>query len=532
LVEKITQALQSQPESIGWDFEGCYLNACMLKELAPLFNHLCYLNIANNHLGRRGAHILAEQLLTPLTTTLLILDIGHCHLCTRGVLLIAEALHHNTRLASLDVHENSMRMDGARGIATMLRHNTTLEKMNIGANNLGGQAIECVLRALTEGPSALKELQCYDNTLGLRGAQAFAHFLQHTRTPFALNISNCRFGSAGEALLYMALQQTRCHFPWLSTSANTLWPVLLTPQNHNVAMLHLDNIEHMPDTAFQELPPILTSLFLRDLTAAQGLHLCATLLRNTTLTHLVLGESCILTDIQGVALACMLQVNTTLLCLQATQNVFTSVTAHRFADALRVNRTLKELRLFQNRFNKDGAIAIAQALQHNQSLVILSIRGGDYFIFDVQDAFSQMLTHNTTLRELYMDTGGTADWYEEDVPIPPMVLALKHNRTLHVLDIMEEDSLLFTEAQEQEGQGYLLRNKVLYLNETWHPSRHATFATPLQELIFVMLLLPYRSAVWARLPTELIYMIAGHLRRRDSRRYPHWELLSDEHQVY
>ena len=530
LVQQITQALAQSPDTIGWDFEGCNLNAPLLQELAPIFQRLSYLNIANGTLGQRGARILAEQLLLPSTSTLLMLDVGNCRLHARGVAILLEALTHNTQLVSLDVNENAMRIQGARGVATLLQTNTTLQKLNIGGNKLGGLAMEAILKVLVATPSSgLKELQCYDNKLGLQGAVAFAHFLRHTAcTTFALNLSNCGWGKEGEALLSNALQHTACRLTYLSLSANTLWPAVLHPQNKTVTCLDLDNSQLITVTAFQELAPCLTSLFLNGLTEPQGLCLATTLCTNTTLTHLMLEENCQLYDTLGVSLAHMLLTNTTLVCLQATPNAFSDVTADQFATALRRNPTLKELRLFHNDFNRAGAVALAQALEHNHSLVILSIRAGHYLISDVEEAFSHMLMYNTMLRELYIDTMTTIP-YNDQNPTPPMLLALQHNHTLQVLDSMDDDGLLYTKAQTQVGQRYLARNKTLYQHQTWHPSRHTTFATPLQSFIFLLLLLPYRSPLWAQLPTELIYIIAGYVQRKDIAPYTYWQLFSDEY---
>ena len=508
--------------------QQCRINANFLATLTPALRHLRSLVLTENPLGVKGAHVLAAYLHTNPTGPLLHLAVDRCRLGVQGVIVLAKGLTTNTSLCVLNVGQNNIRARGLQALGKMLQTNRTLQDLDIHANRITGRALAQLLHVLVRHPR-LRKLNCSENRLGYVGLVALLPALPWLHE---LNLTKCNFTPPHTAMLAHALtQQSFCGLGLNSTLLNTEHgrPRALHHLYLNVTM------DFNPPTLSPWLMPSLHSLNLTVVNSAQAVAIVHLLQRNTAVDYLKLHSPTALDDTVGLALATLLTVNTHLRRLLVLNTEFTDVTATALALALQHPTHLTMLQICEHNMAPTGLMRILAALHHNTTLTLLEVSGQPNSWMDMDhdetipllQAVIALIATNTTLRDVYFKL---IFWMEDDFEAEKvrLVAALQHNTSLVRLDVLDEECIFHSGDDTilmLEADSYIQRNLRRYHRQAWSPPHHLQFDFPMCQWVWTLLCLPYRSPLWALLPNELIYMIAGHLCHGDVYYYPHYAIL-------
>ena len=340
---------------------------------------LSSLDLHDNSIRDEGANLLAQALRE--NTSLSSLDLSRNSIGNDGANSFAQALRVNTSLSSLDLHDNSIRDEGANLLAQALRVNTSLSSLDLHDNSIRDEGANLLAQALRVNTS-LSSLNLHCNSIGDEGANSLAQALRVNTSLSSLDLSRNSIGNDGANSLAQALR--------VNTSLSFL-------------DLFGNSIGNEGANSLAQALRVNTSLFSLTLNfnscGVEAANSVAQALRvNTSLSSLDLHLSSI-GDEGANSLAEALRVSTSLSSLDLHSNSIGDEGANSLAQALKVNTSLSSLCLSWNSIGNDGANSLAQALRVNTSISSLSL---SYNSIGVEGANSpaQALRVNTSLSSL------------------------------------------------------------------------------------------------------------------------------------
>jgi Ran GTPase-activating protein (RanGAP) involved in mRNA processing and transport len=124
---------------------------------------------------------------------------------------LAAALEGNSAVRVLNLVNNELALEGARGLAQILAHNTTISELDVGANNLGFDKAAPV-RALApalEVNTSLRSLRAWSNELKDEGCLELARALQQNTSLTSLDIGTNGITVVGLLGLCQGLQTSQ-----------------------------------------------------------------------------------------------------------------------------------------------------------------------------------------------------------------------------------------------------------------------------------------------------------------------------------
>ena len=287
----------------GLTSETCnLLSKCNLQ-------HLEYLDLSDNHIGREGAvnlitsltkfstirelnlhtngigfedcKALSELLATSKCIEVLVIcdDVGldEFKLSSDSVQLIVDGLSHNTSLEKLNISESNFSSQNVFQLASVLRVNTRLKELNIRCCNIQSSDSVHLAKALEESTTTqLQTLLLGANPIGSEGAVAFADMLATNKSLVKLDISSCNIQGEGAVCLAKALEKNS------------------TVREFGISYNPIGSEGAVAFGSMLKKNQFLKSLYFRnDSVGVEGaLELIESLKHNTTLEKLVFSEKC------------------------------------------------------------------------------------------------------------------------------------------------------------------------------------------------------------------------------------------------
>ena len=203
----------------------------LLCQQSDLLQHLLYLDLCDNRIGRGGAvnlitslttikelhlkgtHIgledskaLSELLVT--STYIGAVSIGRDCFSSDSIQLIVDGISRNTSLEKLDMSELNFSSENVLSLASVLRVNTRLKALDIGSCNIQSSDSVYLANALKENTTTqLQTLRLSGNPIGSAGAVAFAAMLATNKSLAKLSMSRCSIGGEGAVCLAGGLEK-------------------------------------------------------------------------------------------------------------------------------------------------------------------------------------------------------------------------------------------------------------------------------------------------------------------------------------
>jgi hypothetical protein len=146
-----------------------------------LFNNesLTHLDLRRNNVRSKGVEALSGALAVNHSITELHLEENH--ITASGCVHLATALASNRTLRTLHLGSNNCGNQGMVALGKGLAENDTLHTLNLQRNGVGEAGAAALVAALRAPTCHLKRLDLANNSLGNKGAMAFAEGLQHIR---------------------------------------------------------------------------------------------------------------------------------------------------------------------------------------------------------------------------------------------------------------------------------------------------------------------------------------------------------------
>eukprot|EP01012_Entosiphon_sulcatum_P032605 TRINITY_DN41447_c0_g1_i1.p1 TRINITY_DN41447_c0_g1~~TRINITY_DN41447_c0_g1_i1.p1 ORF type:complete len:600 (-),score=97.31 TRINITY_DN41447_c0_g1_i1:4-1803(-) len=276
-------------------------------------------------------------------------ELPHNGIGDDGIKLLTQAVLQRPDLLSVGFDHCNLSQDGAIIAAAILRQPTSalLTEFNIANNNIEARGIKALCDSLQQGGLALRSLAVCGNEIGVEGAQLLAAMLRTNRTLTALDCGENDIGNEG---------------------AQAISHVLL--QNDSLTRLNIRGNNVTPDglrflAKMLQTNQTLASLDLSDNNIGdEGAELLATALTsNRSLTQLTLSKR--VEDAGAVALAMMLQANTTLRELDLRDNRIGHEGLRAFVNTLKENRTVTSLQVVPIEDGNEQQVLIGKLCARN-----------------------------------------------------------------------------------------------------------------------------------------------------------------------
>eukprot|EP01006_Ploeotia_vitrea_P053275 TRINITY_DN67773_c0_g1_i12.p1 TRINITY_DN67773_c0_g1~~TRINITY_DN67773_c0_g1_i12.p1 ORF type:complete len:621 (+),score=76.14 TRINITY_DN67773_c0_g1_i12:60-1922(+) len=273
-------------------------------------------------------------------------ELPHNDVGDEGMEYIAKSLANNTALVSLQVDHCNLSAEGGKHVAELLKSNTTLTSFNINDNNIEAEGLRHICESLTNNPQ-LKSLCVAGNEIGATGAKQLAALLKTNRLVTNLDCSANDIGDEGLAALCHVMKQN-----------NTL--VTLNISDNNIEGEGIRTLAEM----LQFNTRLSTLICTGNLVGDGGADMMATSLReNKTLQKLHLSQK--IDDAGAIALAHMLNINTSLQELDLRPCLVGADGAKALMNALKTNKDVIALNIYQPDDNKEVQLLINKLCNRN-----------------------------------------------------------------------------------------------------------------------------------------------------------------------
>ena len=207
----------------------------LLSKRTDLLQHLDYLDLQYNSIGRGGAVNLTMSLTITLSVIkelnlnetgigfedckalsellasskhIKVLDIGGNELPPDSIQLIVDGLSRNTSLDTLNISSSVFSSENVLSLALVLRVNTRLIKLNSMCCNIQSSDSVHLAKALEENTTTqLQTLSLNVNPIGSEGAIAFADMLATNKSLTQLEMGGCHFQGGGAVCLAKGMKK-------------------------------------------------------------------------------------------------------------------------------------------------------------------------------------------------------------------------------------------------------------------------------------------------------------------------------------
>jgi len=153
--------------------------------------HITTVGLSGNGIDRRGTAAIAEALAH--NTVLTGIDLGNNQLGNAGVMMLSDVLrNHNSTLMSLDIHLNSMNLQGVQALTSALLINTSLRHLDCGSNYSRNQGAHAWAEVIANS-TVLTRLCLTDNEIGREGGKALLDAMRVNNT-----LRNFQFGGQSQ----------------------------------------------------------------------------------------------------------------------------------------------------------------------------------------------------------------------------------------------------------------------------------------------------------------------------------------------
>ena len=403
--------------------------------------HLEYLDLSQNHIGRGGA----VNLITSLTNTIRelnmcctnigfedckalsellatskyiqVLNISGKELSPESIQLILDGLSHNTSLATLDISCSNFSAENVLHLATVLEVNTRLKKLEVVDCNIQSSDSVHLAKALEENtttqPVALAAMRLPLSIHG-KGTVCLAKAMETNFTVREFDIGRNLIGSEGAAVFadMLATNKNLAKFTMDGCSIQKADAVCLAKAMKKNSTVREFDISYNP-------------------IGAEGAAAFADMLAtNKSLTKLNMSR-CSIQGEGAVCLAKAMKKNSTVREFDISYNPIGSEGAAAFADMLATNKSLTKLNMGWCSIHGEGAVRLAKAMEKNSTVRKFNISCNPIGSEGVT-AFADMLATNKTLVKLNMI--GCSIQGEGAVCLAK---AMENNSTVREFDIFE-----------------------------------------------------------------------------------------------
>ena len=162
--------------------------------MGPFLGRLTRLDLSQNKLGDRGAHVVGE-VLSSADCSLQVLDLSNNKIGYSGAYHLADAFikGHNKSLKILNLMDNNIETEGAESFGVVLKFNHSLQEINLSRNSIGDRGVRLIAQGLVESDdTTLKRLDISWNGIKDTGAGFLADMLRHNSVLTHLNLK-CNF---------------------------------------------------------------------------------------------------------------------------------------------------------------------------------------------------------------------------------------------------------------------------------------------------------------------------------------------------
>jgi hypothetical protein len=178
----------------------------LLQRLRANDSTLVTLELYENSIGAEDAKGLSEAL--KVNSTLVTLHLGDNSIGDEGAKDLSEALKVtkvNSTLVTLNLYKNSIGDEGAKDLSAALKVNSTLVTLNLFKNSIGAEGTKDLSEALKVN-STLVTLSLNSNSIGDEGAKDLSEALKVNSTLVTLHLAHNSIGDEGIKHLAWALQ--------------------------------------------------------------------------------------------------------------------------------------------------------------------------------------------------------------------------------------------------------------------------------------------------------------------------------------
>ncbi len=165
-----------------------------IKSLGLYLGRLVRLDLSQNKLGDRGAHVVGEVLASP-ECLLEDLDLSNNKIGHNGAYHLADAFikGHNKSLKILNLMDNNIETEGAEAFGVVLKFSHTLQELNLSRNSIGDNGVRLIAQGLIENEdTCLQGLDISWNGIKDAGAGFLAEMLVQNSSLTLLNLK-CNF---------------------------------------------------------------------------------------------------------------------------------------------------------------------------------------------------------------------------------------------------------------------------------------------------------------------------------------------------
>lgn len=321
------------------------------------------LELSGNQLKDEGAEFIAT--LVRVNRSLVHIGLSSNNIGPAGGITIARALEENNTVVSLDlgarsgVNGNHIGMHGAEAIGHLLEHNAVLSKLNLCSNGLGANGLSYIAKGLSHNV-ALTHLDLSSNNLGYEGARILASIIE-CGTISHLAVQRNSLGDKGGRLFFQAITDAMENDTDVLTYVNA--------EDNGFGPQTAQCIGKVLSTS-----NALQTLCLSGNAFGKGVkRITDGLGDNKMLTTLQLSR-CQLTEDDGAAFGKALGDNKTLRVLDLSSNKLKDRGVVDLLKGVGVNKCLRVLNLSANKIGSDGGQAIGECLLVNSTLRNLNLR--------------------------------------------------------------------------------------------------------------------------------------------------------------
>jgi Ran GTPase-activating protein (RanGAP) involved in mRNA processing and transport len=165
-----------------------------IKSMGLYLGRLVRLDLSQNKLGDRGAHIIGEVLAAP-ECLLEVLDLSNNKIGYSGAYHLADAFikGHNKSLQILNLMDNNIETEGAEAFGVVLKFSHTLRELNLSRNSIGDNGVRLIAQGIIENEdTCLQSLDVSWNGIKDAGAGFLAEMLMQNSALTHLNLK-CNF---------------------------------------------------------------------------------------------------------------------------------------------------------------------------------------------------------------------------------------------------------------------------------------------------------------------------------------------------
>lgn len=250
----------------------------------------------------------------------------------------------------LDLSKVALRTEDLEAVVVALGKATTLENLTLDKCKLKDEGVIKIMEGIKAGNHInLKKVSLRQNNIGNKGAESLTFLLEKSATLAELDLSENAISSRGASAVFDALNNNRrTQLHTLNLSQNEIWDMddnsylrtnkTLRVLNMDGNFMHDEGAEHIANAIAENKYTVIEKLFL--------------------------GWNGIADD-GAIALAKMMEANSTLQVLGLAENDITNTGARAILSALAVNTSVREISgLYHNQIDRKFIIVAIKRLLH------------------------------------------------------------------------------------------------------------------------------------------------------------------------